>query len=123
MTCYGTMWICFAKPPKYRARRHAIAFGRPDRSSARKRPWLLIDAIADGVRAPGLQAQLNNLENRKSALERNLAAAPPAIHPNMAEVYRQKVADLQAALVAGSDGTEALRAARALIERVVLHPS
>ena len=85
----------------------------------------LIDAIADGLRAPSLQTQLDELETRKAALERDLATVPaaaPALHPNLAELYRQKVTDLQAALQ-DANGVEALEAARALIDRVVLHPA
>ena len=50
------------------------------------------------------------------------AATAPRLHPNLAEVYRQRVANLQSAL-AGPDGTEALERLRALIEKVVLHPA
>ena len=49
----------------------------------------LIEAIAEGLRAPGLQAKLDELESRKTALEAELAAAPPPaprLHPNLAEV-------------------------------------
>ena len=38
----------------------------------------LIEAIADGLRAQGLQAKLDELESRKAALEAELATAPPA---------------------------------------------
>jgi site-specific DNA recombinase len=53
----------------------------------------LIDAIADGFRAPGLQAQLDELEARKAALTAKLAAPAPTVprlHPNLAEIYRTK---------------------------------
>src|SRR4029077_7446184 len=53
----------------------------------------LIDAIAEGLRAPGLQAKLDELEQRKTAIEAELAAAPPPaprLHPNLAEIYRRK---------------------------------
>jgi hypothetical protein len=58
----------------------------------------LIEAIAEGLRPPGLQAKLDELESRKAALEAGLATAPPAaprLQPNLAEIYRPKVADLQ----------------------------
>jgi hypothetical protein len=82
----------------------------------------LIEAIAEGLRAPGLQAKLDELESRKAALEAELAAAPPPaprLHPNLAEIYRRKVADLQAALAEPGTQTEALEILRGLIERVV----
>ena len=84
----------------------------------------VIDAIADGLRAPGLQQRLDELEARKAELERDLGAAPaasPRLHPRLADVYRQKVESLGAALQ-GPDATEALEVVRSLIERVVLHP-
>jgi len=86
----------------------------------------LIEAIAEGLRAPGLQAKLDELESRKTALEAKLAAAPPPVprlHPNLAELYRRKVADLQTALADPNTQTEALEILRGLIERVVLHPA
>jgi site-specific DNA recombinase len=85
----------------------------------------LINAIADGLRTPGVQKKLEELESRKAALETDLAdAAPPAplLHPNLAEVYRQKVAGLQEALDKPETQTEALEILRGLVERVVLHP-
>jgi site-specific DNA recombinase len=85
----------------------------------------VIDAIADGLRAPGLQQRLDELEARKAELERALKTAPipaPSLHPKLADVYRQKVESLGAALH-GPEATEALEAVRSLIERVVLHPA
>jgi hypothetical protein len=84
----------------------------------------LVDAIADGLRAPGLQQKLDELEARKSTLERGMVDTrqpAPRLHPNLAEIYRQKVAELQFALAAPVNGTAALEATRALIDRVVLH--
>ncbi len=86
----------------------------------------LIEAIAEGLRGPGLQAKLDELEQRKVTLEAVLAAAlPPAprLHPNLAELYRRKVADLQPALAEPGTRTEALEILRGRIERVVLHPA
>jgi hypothetical protein len=85
----------------------------------------VIEAIADGLRGPGLQQRLDELETRKAELERDLGATPPAaprLHPKLADVYRQKVESLGVALE-GPDATEALEIVRSLIERVVLHPA
>jgi site-specific DNA recombinase len=60
-----------------------------------------IEAIADGLRAPGLQSKLDELGERKVALEADITGAPaaaPRLHPNLAEIYRQKVTNLQEAL-------------------------
>ena len=80
----------------------------------------LIEAIAEGLRGPGLQGKLDELEQRKVALEAKIAAAlPPAprFHPNLAEVYRRKVADLQSALADPGTQTETLEILRGLIQR------
>jgi site-specific DNA recombinase len=85
----------------------------------------LIDAIADGLRAPGLQRRLEELESRKAELKDRLTRpAPPPIrlHPNLAELYRAKVAELRAALADPELRTEALELIRSLIDRVELHP-
>jgi hypothetical protein len=76
----------------------------------------LINVIAEGLRTPALQSELEELEQRKLVLEAELSAAPPPaplLHPNLAEVYRQKVARLQ----------EALEHLRGLIDGIVLHPT
>ena len=84
----------------------------------------LVEAIADGLRAPGLQRKLDELEARKAAIEKMLSDPPPPVrlHTNLAELYRQKVARLREALSDPTTRDEALEIIRSLIERVVLHP-
>jgi len=84
----------------------------------------LIDALSEGIRSSDLQARLAGLESRRATLRAELThpAAPlPAMHPNLAAVYRDKVARLRDALV-GPDGAEALEAARELIDQIVITP-
>jgi hypothetical protein len=60
-----------------------------------------VDAIAEGMAARSLREELATLEARRAEIERGLAAAPdpkPLLHPNLAEIYRRKVADLHLAL-------------------------
>jgi hypothetical protein len=86
----------------------------------------LIDAIADGLRAPGLQQKLDDLERRKADLERELAAPVKpqiALYPRLAELYHAMVRDLHKALEDKVDGTAPLEAVRGLIDRVVLSPA
>ncbi|MCF3948967.1 recombinase family protein, partial [Acidiphilium iwatense] len=81
----------------------------------------VIEAICDGLRAPGLQQKLDDLEHRKAELTRQLqnpVAAAPRLHPNLAGLYREKVEQLQTALAASDGGRAALEAVRALIERI-----
>ena len=64
------------------------------------------------------------LERRRLALEAEMATATapaPRLHPNLAETYRRKVADLVAALQQ-EDGAEVREIVRGLVECVTLHP-
>ena len=72
-----------------RARRDETA-GRAARerelAEVGRKPDGLIDAIAEGMRAPGLQQRLDELEARRAALEQALSdEAPPPVrmHPNL----------------------------------------
>jgi site-specific DNA recombinase len=81
----------------------------------------LIEAIADGFRAPGLQAKLDELEQSKARLQSEIDGAPAPstrLHPNLAELYRKKVASLQEALIDPATKVEALEILRSLIDRV-----
>ena len=54
----------------------------------------LYDAIADGLRTPGLLAQLEELEAQKAKLDAQLAAPAPEpvrLHPNLSALYKRKV--------------------------------
>ena len=85
----------------------------------------LVDAIAGGLRSSSLQRSLDELEARKAVLEeriRETAAPQPYLHPNLAELYRQKVVALTDLLASPDDGTEALELVRSLIERVDVRP-
>ncbi len=86
----------------------------------------LIDAIADGLRTTGLKERLEQLEQRKTELAQAIAEAPPVapqLHPNLAELYRRKVADLQRAIEDPSLREEALTILRSLIDHVVISPA
>jgi site-specific DNA recombinase len=81
----------------------------------------LIDAIADGLRAPGLQQRLDELEARRVQIEQDLATVPTTpvrLHPNLAQVYRHQVERLQDALNQPEIRDEALQILRGLVERV-----
>jgi site-specific DNA recombinase len=107
-----------------RARRDAeIAAGikRKELDEVNRRLDRLIDAIADGLRAPGLQTRLDELEYRKLQLQRELEATPspaPRFHPRLSDVYRDKVAQLHAAFADPQDREEAIGILRGLIEKI-----
>jgi Recombinase zinc beta ribbon domain len=84
----------------------------------------LIDAVAGGLKAPGVRKRLEELEARRGELRAGLdgrPAAAPALHPDLARLYAERVAELRRGLEA-EDGAEALEAARALVDRVVVSP-
>jgi DNA invertase Pin-like site-specific DNA recombinase len=81
----------------------------------------LVDAISEGLRGAGLQQRLDELEARKAELEAKLVAPAPTpvrLHPNLAQLYREKLAELHTALADPGLHTEALGLIRGLIERV-----
>ncbi len=85
----------------------------------------LVQALIDGVPADAVKARMAALEARKAELEARRgcrAAPPPMLHPSMAEIYRQKVSDLAAALDTSGTRTEAAEILRGLIETIVLTP-
>ena len=85
----------------------------------------LTNAIADGLRTPGLLRTLEGLEAQKAEIERAIDAAPapaPRIHPNVAELYRRKVENLHAALGADDTRAEAADILRGLIEAILIRP-
>ena len=81
----------------------------------------LIDAIADGLRAPGLQQRLDDLEARRKHLEKDLSNSPTTpvrLHPALAQIYRNQVERLQDALSHPEIRDEAVQILRGLVERV-----
>jgi site-specific DNA recombinase len=85
----------------------------------------ILDAIENGWRTPALMARLYELEDRVAVLRAQQAdtdASPVALHPNIAETYRKKVARLTQALNHPAERDEAATALRGLIEKVVLTP-
>jgi len=85
----------------------------------------LYEAIADGLRTPGLRAKLEEIEDRKSALETEIATTlppTPRLHPNLAQFYRYKVDKLHASPNAPDTRTEAADIVRTLIKNIKVLP-
>ena len=85
----------------------------------------LVQAIKDGVHAIRVKEELETLEARRMVLERELQRTPepaPRLHPNLAELYRQKVASLRDSLNDTGTRTEAANIIRDLVEEIRLHP-
>ncbi len=86
----------------------------------------LIDAIKSGVPGAAVKDEMIALEARRVELRAQLEAAPPRLprlHPNLAELYRQKVMNLAEALNEESTRLEAVECIRELIEEIRLMPN
>ncbi len=85
----------------------------------------LVDVIGESGGSAAILAGLKEAEARKAVLEAELAVAEapaPRLMPNLADVYRERVAGLQAAL-GGEDAAAARERIRGLIDEVRLVPS
>ncbi len=79
--------------------------------------------IADGLRTPGLKAKLEEIEARLTQVDQDLEApksSPVRFHPNLADLYRQKVIELAATLSDPDIRTRALETIRSLIRSVTV---
>jgi len=87
----------------------------------------LVDLITeDDAPVKALKSELKSLECRQTVLQESsgaTAAPGPLIHPNLSEVYRQRVATLQDALLDPSSRDEAFDLIRSLIDEVLLVPA
>ncbi|EAQ33953.1 recombinase [Nitrobacter sp. Nb-311A] len=84
-----------------------------------------IQAILDGVPGARLKDKIGTLEARKAKLTELLASAqepPPLLHPNMAEIYRKKIAALHRELQSGETEPQAAETFRSLVNQVDLVP-
>ena len=85
----------------------------------------MIDAIKSGIRSPSMAAELETLEQQKSAMQKDMDGLPAQtvrLHPNLAEVYRQKVESLREALYDEGSRAEAVVILRGLIDEIRLTP-
>jgi site-specific DNA recombinase len=81
------------------------------------------DGKAAGAAAIGISGELEVLETRKAALSAAIAEPPvPALHPRMAEVFRQKAATLAAGLEHDEQRDAARQALRGFLEKIVIPP-
>jgi site-specific DNA recombinase len=104
----------------------AAAAKRDELDRVERRIRRIVELITDDD-APGraLKQELIALEARQSALQQELAAADAPgllIHSNLAEVYRQPVERLHAALHVPATRAEAFELIRSLIDEIRLMP-
>jgi len=84
----------------------------------------LVDALVDGVPAATVRDRMAALEVRKVVLQGELASAElpaPRLHPGLAQVYRDRVAEL-ARVLGEDDAAEARDLIRGLVEAIRLVP-
>ncbi len=84
----------------------------------------LVDALAEGTPAAAVRGRMETLDARRQVLEAELANAvlpAPRLHPNLAEVYRERMAQL-ADVLAEDDNAEARELVRGLVETIRLVP-
>ncbi len=84
----------------------------------------IIDAIERGIITATTKERLEALEDEKTELERAPAEAPPmlAIHPNLAQRYRDAVARLEEELEGPELAAEAKSMLRSLIKTIKVFP-
>ncbi|MGC0321112.1 site-specific DNA recombinase [Bradyrhizobium sp. USDA 326] len=85
----------------------------------------IISAIKDGMYQPSMKVEMDALEARKAKLTDLLANAeepPPLLHPNMAEIYRQRISALYEGLQSEEEKAEAAEVFRTLVDQVTLVP-
>lgn len=86
-----------------------------------------LDYIVEGDGDPGaVRHTLQGLEARKEAILRDMKAANDiaevVIHPNIAELYRRKVEELQTLLTNETSRPQAMEIIRSLIDRIEISP-
>ncbi|WP_349253147.1 hypothetical protein [Bradyrhizobium sp. CIAT3101] len=85
----------------------------------------LVAAIKAGGPIEAIVEDMKRLEARKVEVREKLANGeepPPLLHPNMAEIYRQRVAALYESLQSDDDKGEAAEVFRTLVDQVTLMP-
>ena len=85
----------------------------------------LLAALKAGGPIQAIVDDMKRLEARKTELSRLLASAaepPPLLHPNMAEIYRQRIDQLYEALQEDPERGKAAEMFRSLVDQVTLMP-
>ena len=105
--------------------RHTLAKLQSELTRCESRLKRIVAAIADGAPLRTLRGELEELESRREHLERDIQTAPeqrPLFHPNLAEMYRKKLAELESLLSGETAVPEAIDQIRSLVEEIVVTP-
>lgn len=106
-------------------RRAALERERSTNDAAIKRA---VDLLLHGEPSRALRERLAELEAARERIAGELAAAaapPIELHPNAADSYRKKIADLKTAIAAADPDSRAAAIAhlRELVDKIVIHPA
>lgn len=113
----------YADAIEERRREHlaAIAGIRRELAAVERGIREIIESVKTGYRTTAMLDELVVLEGRKRQLVGLIEVpATAALHPAMADVFREKVAALRAALEAGEQPADAREMLRGLVERIVV---
>ena len=108
------------------ARDRSAAYGRKLANTERKINSML-KAIEDGMYHPSMKERMLELEGERAALMAEMEPSEAAnvdvlMHPNLPELYRRKVSELERLLEDGAERDDARGVIRSMIDRVVLTP-
>ena len=114
-------------PPRPRCVR-AYAVGRVIWCVTAQTPKQILELLLNGFRDEAWKQELQQIEQRRTELEALIAAdkaepPPPALHPNMARVFEQRIGQLAALEHEDAELREKARQAlRGFIDRIVIPP-
>ncbi len=101
-----------------------MAGARRELAAVERRLNEIMKALGEGYRSEAWKAELVTLDARKAALTTALAEPPlPALHPQMAGVFRQKATTLAAGLEHDEHRDAARQALRGFLQSIVIPPA
>lgn len=119
----------FTEEPNRLRREHRVKLSAAPREIARidHRAHEILNLLLEGFRNEAFKDELRKLDERKAELTAAIAAmevepAMPALHPNMAEVFRQKATALAEGLEHDGQRDAARHALRGFIDQIVIPP-
>jgi len=110
-----------------REHRAQLASAPREIAGIKRRSQEILKLLLEGFRNEEWKDELRRLDERRAELEAIVAAGvteppKPALHPHMAEVFRQKATRLAAALEHDEQSDAARLALRGFVEKIVIPP-
>jgi site-specific DNA recombinase len=100
-----------------------LAAARSQLAAAERRQKEIMESLIAGYRCDAWKAELLMLDERKAELAALLTAPPlPALHPKMADAFREKATTLAAGLEHDDERDVARLALRGFLEKIVIPP-